>query len=87
MALIHPRSVYDLSNPYMRAEAGSLIYLVAQHMDGSLGGALMCAVKPHNWYPQADGRSAKMREYRAAEKELWAALQRFDNARIAACKS
>lgn len=76
---------YDLRNSYQRGEAAGLIYLMAHRAcNNSLGGALMIGERPYNWHPELDGRTAEMKEYRAAERAMWDAIQRYDNARAAA---
>jgi hypothetical protein len=84
---ITSRGYYDLNNHFQKIEAAGIVYKVAQlAYAGSLGGALMSAERPYNWHPTVDGRSALAKELKAAEAEMWAALQRYDNARIAALK-
>jgi hypothetical protein len=84
---ITQRGQYDLGNYMQRITAAGIVYHVAQiAFNGSLGGALMSAEKPHGWHPSPplDGRSAEAKELKAAEAEMWKAIQRYDNARLAA---
>lgn len=78
---------YDLDNHWQRRDAAGVVYTVAERaFAGSLGGVLMSGAKPYGWFPKLDGRTAAAKELKIAEAEMWKAIQRYDNARIAALK-
>ena len=78
------RREYDLDNHFQHGEACGLIYVIADRMHGGrLGTALMSADLPYNWQPAVDQRTKVGKEYRAAERAMWEAIARYDNARLA----
>ena len=78
------RPAYNLDNLYQRREAAGTIYIIAQRAHGGrLAVALMGAELPYNWQPKVDLRTTEGKEYTAAEKAMWAAITRYDNARLA----
>lgn len=82
--VITMQSDYDLSNYYQKQEACAIIYRIAAQTDGRLANALMSAQLPHGWSPKRDLRTKEGKEFAAAERAMWEALTRYDNARLAA---
>lgn len=78
------RSAYNLANYLQRQEAAGLIYIIASRAhEGRLANALLGAELPHNWQPKRDARTKVGREYIEAERAMWEAITRYDNARLA----
>lgn len=75
----------DLDNGYQRSEAAGIMYTVAHRaFEGRLATMYLSGDRPYNWRPELDGRTAEMRAFVQAEKELLDALSKYDRARIAA---
>jgi hypothetical protein len=81
------RPSYNLDNYLQRQEAAGMIYVIAHRAHkGRLANALMGAELPHGWQPKRDARTKAGREYLAAERAMWTAITRYDDARLALLK-
>lgn len=85
MTVIHASAVIDLANFYQRAEAAGLFFRVADSgCKGSVEYAWMTATLPYDWRPALDGRTAEMKAFAQAERDVIKALGAYDRARFAA---